>query len=414
MALTTNQITALVAQVSETNITDIITGLSAINNRSAVFHNTGIPETPPNSTASKYAAAVSNWCLAKFVELGFADALVNTVELGAVTFPGSYPYGGYCDTYNVMASITGCLYPNKHIIIGAHQNDYIVDPLDVFEDWLVNTDWRSPSADDNASGCAAVLEIARIIMASGYIPEYTLDFVLFGSEDEGKRGATAYAEAAALAGTDIVVAIMFDMIGYTTNPPNGLTMKINHWDASVSAGWDGHADDAAIYAAAKVIAEQYGSLIVANNYINTSTGDQWPFHLNEYNILYFEEEDRSPYYHTEEDTLANMSVPYAANITKGALAVVAVMAGLSDELVRGQILSDRYGEGYTIGSGSDATKPITGDDLVLVQMAGEPIGRVALAKDLLGVTVATLAIQAPDAGHLTLGITAGVIDDVDT
>ena len=41
----------------------------------------------------------------------------------------------------------------------------------------------APGADDNASGTAAVLEIARVIMENNYQPESTIKFVTFGPKN---------------------------------------------------------------------------------------------------------------------------------------------------------------------------------------------------------------------------------------
>ncbi len=49
-----------------------------------------------------------------------------------------------------------------------------------------------PGADDNASGCAVVLEAARVMRHHTF--RHTLRFVLFGGEERGLLGSRAYAE----------------------------------------------------------------------------------------------------------------------------------------------------------------------------------------------------------------------------
>ena len=46
----------------------------------------------------------------------------------------------------------------------------------------------APGADDNASGTAAALEIARVIISNGYQPEATIKFITFGAEEYGLVG----------------------------------------------------------------------------------------------------------------------------------------------------------------------------------------------------------------------------------
>ncbi len=49
-----------------------------------------------------------------------------------------------------------------------------------------------PGANDNASGTAAVMELARLFASSGVKPRRSLLFVVFGSEEEGMLGSHYY------------------------------------------------------------------------------------------------------------------------------------------------------------------------------------------------------------------------------
>jgi hypothetical protein len=42
---------------------------------------------------------------------------------------------------------------------------------------------RSPGADDDASGSAAVLEVFKILMASGFVPDRTVEFHAYAAEE---------------------------------------------------------------------------------------------------------------------------------------------------------------------------------------------------------------------------------------
>ena len=68
----------------------------------------------------------------------------------------------------------------------------------------------APGGDDNASGTAGVLEIARAFAA---LPtRKTIVFIAFDSEEQGVVGSTAYAGDAFLAGMDIILMLNMDMI----------------------------------------------------------------------------------------------------------------------------------------------------------------------------------------------------------
>ena len=82
---------------------------------------------------------------------------------------------------NVMGRITG-KNPDEVVIIGAHFDHLGVDPL-------LDGDRIYNGADDNASGVAAVLQIARAFMASGVQPERTVIFALWDGEEKGLLGS---------------------------------------------------------------------------------------------------------------------------------------------------------------------------------------------------------------------------------
>ena len=70
----------------------------------------------------------------------------------------------------------------------------------------------APGADDNASGSAGVLEIARVLIGRSY--RHDLSFVLFGGEEQGLFGSRHF--VAALTPEErarIVGVVNMDMIG---------------------------------------------------------------------------------------------------------------------------------------------------------------------------------------------------------
>jgi len=78
---------------------------------------------------------------------------------------------------------------------------------------------RSPGANDDGSGTAATLEVARIMAARPH--RHPLVFVAFSGEEEGLNGSTALAARAKAEGWPIDAVLSNDMIG---NSRNGLGM----------------------------------------------------------------------------------------------------------------------------------------------------------------------------------------------
>ncbi|MDX6694114.1 MAG: hypothetical protein QOF02_1717 [Blastocatellia bacterium] len=86
---------------------------------------------------------------------------------------------GPVEVSNVVAEIPGRETPDEWVIVGAH-----------LDSWDYGT-----GAQDNGSGCAMVLEAARAISESGRAPRRSIRFALWGGEEQGLLGSTAYVKA---------------------------------------------------------------------------------------------------------------------------------------------------------------------------------------------------------------------------
>jgi hypothetical protein len=75
-----------------------------------------------------------------------------------------------------------------------------------------------PGADDNASGTALVLGLARALSASGGLPR-TVVFVLFSGEELGLLGSRHYVAQAGLAIHRVAAMVNFDMVGRLNGGP---------------------------------------------------------------------------------------------------------------------------------------------------------------------------------------------------
>lgn len=90
------------------------------------------------------------------------------------------------------------------IVIGAHYDHLGVDPTgDVYN-----------GADDNASGVAAVILIARAFKAAGIKPKHSVVFALWDGEEKGLRGSKHYVKGGV---SNVKYYMNFDMIGRNTD-----------------------------------------------------------------------------------------------------------------------------------------------------------------------------------------------------
>jgi hypothetical protein len=247
---------------------------------------------------------------------------------------------------NVLARLEGTTDPDQVFVVGAHY------------DTVSNT----PGADDNASGVAAVLEIARVL-AGLHLP-YSVDFVAFTLEEISPyfQGSREYVRQAGLQGDQIIGMICFDMIGYTCGTPGCQTpyysipgcLQLDREGVNVGRYAATLANDASVELLERCdeAAQNYVPLLerlsmqVAGNgacYGLTRRSDQVPFWDAGLNAIEFFDTygDRNPYYHTPGDRLSTLDVAFCRQITQVALAMTVLpgLAGVPDERDRAGMLA---------------------------------------------------------------------------
>ena len=116
-------------------------------------------------------------------ELGMEDSALirRLLEKGPVSirFELHNTTSGPTQVNNVVAELRGRELPDEWIIIGAH-----------LDSWDFGT-----GAEDNGTGSASVLEVARALAAAGKAPRRSIRFALWGGEEEGLLGSYVYVQA---------------------------------------------------------------------------------------------------------------------------------------------------------------------------------------------------------------------------
>jgi hypothetical protein len=179
---------------------------------------------------------------------------------------------------------------------------------------------NAPGAVDNASGCAAVLETARV--ARMYNFEGTLIFICYSGEEQGLIGSTFHANSLINNGnqTKVKAALTMDMVGYTSNSAHELLLE-----SSSSNQWliDILAQNAATYA--------------PNLTVFTSTNpfgsDHVPYINNGMHGILLIDDDWSiyPAYHQSNDLPENINLIQGEYILKTNFGALAQLAGLQPE-----------------------------------------------------------------------------------
>jgi len=129
-------------------------------------------------------------------------------------------------TWNAIGMIKGSDPALQHaaVLFSAH-----LDHIGVGKP--VNGDTIYNGADDDASGCAAVLEIARVL-GSGPKPKRTVIFALFGSEEVGGTGSNYFREHTPIPLTDLAANLEFEMIGRADSAVKPDELWLTGWERS--------------------------------------------------------------------------------------------------------------------------------------------------------------------------------------
>ena len=137
--------------------------------------------------------AVQDWIMKKYESFGL------DVTIQPFSFHGN-------GANNVIAIQHGTEFPDEYVVCGAHYDSF------TYEAYYNGTFNNAPGADDNASGCAGILEAARIL--SKYDTKRSIIYCSFSAEELGLFGSSFFAEKCANEKMNIVGYFNLDMIGF--------------------------------------------------------------------------------------------------------------------------------------------------------------------------------------------------------
>jgi len=270
------RISLMVSQVSKENLSSFIQALQDFQTRYA--------STPNCEYAGTY---IYNY----FTQLGIQS------EYDSFTFSSNY------SSRNIIGVLPGKTAPDCVVIVCGHYDSY-----------STNRFVLAPGADDNASGTAAVMEMARIMRGESF--DFTLKFICFSAEEWGLYGSKHYAQEAKQKREKIIGVINMDMIGYADRLPEDLNLFVNQ-----NSDWLGNK-----YILA---ANAYVPLEIQKT-INASMtySDHAPFWDQGYSALLGIEDYplNNPYYHKTDDTLNKLNMDFATTVTRASLAAAADLA----------------------------------------------------------------------------------------
>ncbi|WP_293899859.1 M28 family peptidase [Phenylobacterium sp.] len=199
---------------------------------------------------------------------------------------------GVRTTYNVLGVIHGTApdADTQAVLLTAHYDHVGVRGGVVY-----------PGANDDASGTAAVLEFARILGA-GKAPKRTVQFALFGCEEEGGHGAKYFLAHPSTPLTDLVANLEFEMIG-VPDPADRKALMLTGWERS-TLGPALKAHGASIHPDAypqENFFQRSDNYQLARKGVVAQTISAWPI---------------PPTYHQPSDDLAHVDLPFMAEVVQ--------------------------------------------------------------------------------------------------
>lgn len=226
---------------------------------------------------------------------------------------------------NLEATLRGSAEPNEIIIVGGH--------YDTVE--------GAPGADDNGSGVAGVLELARSF--AGKPTPRTIRFVFFGTEEPpsfptSAMGSRHYADAARARGDRIMAMLSIESIGYYDSDPGSqrypFPLNLAYPDVGDFIGFvsdlrSGPLVRRAITTFRSAMPFPSQGAALPSWMTGVWWSDHWSFWRRGYRAIMITDTApfRNPFYHTAQDTPDKLDYGRMSRVVDGLEAVVADLAG---------------------------------------------------------------------------------------
>jgi hypothetical protein len=224
---------------------------------------------------------------------------------------------------NIEATLPGAEPGGKIIVVGAHYDSAL-----------------GPAANDNASGVAALLELARLMKDA--TPRLTVRFVAFVNEEPPffqteEMGSYVYAREAKARGDDVAAMLSLETMGYYSDEKGSqrypFPLKYLYPDTGNFIGFVGNRESRGLVketlrlfrAASDMPAE---SAALPASIPGVGWSDHWSFWRFGYPALMVTDTApfRYPYYHTEDDTIDKIDFYRLARVVDGLAGVIGSLA----------------------------------------------------------------------------------------
>lgn len=259
---------------------------------------------PNRHSKSQNIHEVSDWLLNELKNIGHNG-----------TFLHKYSQDGF-DLENVISNKNGSAEGSngESILLCAHYDTILKQNGD-------DVVSKAPGANDNASGVAALLEIARIIEPLSLGRD--IQFAFFSGEEQGLWGSTHYANFLKDKELNLHAVINMDMCGEPGFLSSNTTTYIDIDDGQTG-----------IVSTNNEASKNFGLVMqgLANTYTNIDTlfdpidaSDYMPFEARGYVCIGAYDGSAistNPHYHDKSDTIENLDFGFLSEVTKMVLAFI--------------------------------------------------------------------------------------------
>ncbi|MGH3325023.1 MAG: M20/M25/M40 family metallo-hydrolase, partial [Streptomyces sp.] len=191
------ELRALLAEIDQDRIEAIVRRLAAFGTR----HTLSSQDDPERGIG-----AARDWIQAEMKKYAAASGGRMTVELQSYVQEPASRIPVPTKITNVMATLRGSVDPGRVYVVSGHYDSRVTDVMDATSD--------APGADDDASGVAVAMELARVMATRR--PAATIVFAAVAGEEQGLYGARHMAQVFKDAGADVQGMFTNDIVGSST------------------------------------------------------------------------------------------------------------------------------------------------------------------------------------------------------
>ena len=204
------EITRMIKEISAKNIEASIRKLVSFGTRNTLSE---------QDNPTRGIGAARDWIFSEFQKINSDCGNCLTVEKQAFLQPKANRIPEPTTLTNVVATLKGTTNPDRIYVVSGHYDSMCSSPTDAKCD--------APGANDDASGTAVVIEIARVMSKRKF--DATIVFMTVPGEEQGLLGAAYFAQQAVEKKMDIEGMFTNDIVGGVTtqkNSPNRNRVRV--------------------------------------------------------------------------------------------------------------------------------------------------------------------------------------------